>query len=147
MRKTNENETQQLSPEQALGYWRGVAVALRSMLAQLDEATPATESLGAMLEDLRDAATSHLVGANALVGHYTMLAADQQQPVAAAVAPQAVPFQQGYPLQQQGWVPQPVQPQPAVVGPQSFVPPARLQSTPGYRAPAPQAPAEQNRGW
>lgn len=69
-----------LSPGQALAYWKQVARTLHTMLGQMDSTTPQTECFDAMLADLRDAATAHLVAANALVGHYTMLAADQKQP-------------------------------------------------------------------
>lgn len=88
----------QLSPNQALSYWRDAARALKGILNQIDATTPETEHMGGMVEEMRDAATQHLIAANALVGHYTMLVSDHTgtfTPTGSARAQQAPP-QQGF---------------------------------------------------
>lgn len=136
----------QLSPVEALGYWTDAARTLRQMLAQLDATTPATEQMDGMVEELRDTGRAHLIAANALVGHYTMITADQQR--------QPVPQEAGGPPLQmfqprQGPAPAgpagpPTNTPPTNTGwaapPVSSVPPARQAAMPAYPARPPQAP-------
>ena len=105
-------EVPKLSPAQALSYWRDAARALKGILNQIDATTPETEHMDGMVEEMRDAATQHLVAANALVGHYTMLASDQTGtfvPTSPAPIQQTQPHSQG----------------------QSFVPSSRQAAMPG----------------
>ena len=110
-------EIPELTPDQALAYWRQVARNLRAMLQQLPSATPAAEQFAQLADDTRDALMAYLVAANAYIGHYTTLISEarpQQPPPAAPVVTE----------------------QPAVSGWQpsggSYVPPSRQATMPGY---------------
>lgn len=114
----NDRDTNgaQLTPEQALHYWRQVAKTLRAMLDQLPSATPDAAEFGQLAEDTKDAATAYLVAANAYIGHYTTLVSDRpHQPTPPAVAQQ--------PQAPHGWQ------QPTG----SHVPPSRQAVMPGYQ--------------
>jgi len=111
-----------LTPQQALRYWKDAARTLRTMLAQLDRTTPETGEFEGMLDDLRDAATSHLIAANALVGHYTMLVGDRaERPAPPAPQPALQPQRPAA-----GW-------NPPAQGPPPQVPPARQAAMPSYQ--------------
>jgi hypothetical protein len=108
---TGETGPEHLTIEQALGYWVEVARTLGTILGQLDTTTPSIDQFDGMVDDLREMITTCVVGANALVGHYTVRSNCQPAPVSGGISQQVN------------------QPEPAPVG---YVPVGRVAVLPSY---------------
>lgn len=71
--------TTSLTAQQKLDYWMAAQRSLDTMLSQLDDVAPTGERYEPMVEDLRAAATTHLVAAGAAVGIFLLEVHNEQQ--------------------------------------------------------------------